>query len=92
MTEMAGKATRQKGTADAGPAQGVATEAARSPESGAGTAPEADVPFDTSKCADCGSTEVIYVTEDPAAEPRGYCATHLPANITPKMVEEQGRT
>lgn len=81
-----------KGATDAGPAQGVASEAARSPQSGADSAPEADQPRDTSVCGDCGSTEVVYVTEDPAAESVGYCAKHVPANVTAKMVEEQGRT
>lgn len=32
-------------------------------------------------CADCGSTEVVVTTDDPAAEPKSYCITHKPANV-----------
>ncbi len=82
-----------KGAQDAGPAQGLATEAARSPQSGADTTPPAaNEGRDTTVCGDCGSEKVVYVTEDPAAEAVGYCAAHVPANVTDKMVEAQGRS
>lgn len=80
-----------KGAGSAGPAQGVASEAARSPQSGDSAATQADDAPDTSTCADCGSSEVIYVTDDPATEDKGYCELHVPANVTKKQIEEQGR-
>lgn len=79
----------------AGRPEGVAGSTT-SPNAGSpDPAPEPDVQDDgpdLTHCADCGSEEVVYVTEDPAAEEKGYCKTHVPANVTPKMIEEQGRT
>lgn len=91
MSGLEGKAKQHREAADAGPAQGLATETPSSTAGGADTTAVADQTRDTSICGDCGSEEVIYVTKDPAAEEVGYCKTHLPANVTAKMVEEQGR-
>lgn len=85
-----------KGTNPAGRPEAVAAptsgEAPR-PTSVDDPAPQADdaTAPDHSKCADCGSTDVVYVTEDPAAESKAYCDNCKPANVTEKMVEEQGR-
>lgn len=51
-------------------------QGARRPEA---VAPEAASEAKT--CADCGSTEVVVTTSDPAAEPRDYCRVHAPANV-----------
>lgn len=79
----------------AGRGEGVAETTPPSTDEGAAdttTKPvdQDDASVDLTKCADCGSDKVVYVTEDPAAEQRGYCATHKPANVTDKMVQEQG--
>lgn len=83
-----------KGAPNAGPAQGVASEAARSPEGQPDptSAPNEPAQPEPKVCVDCGSDKVIYRTEDPAAESKMYCANCKPANVTDEMVEAQGRT
>lgn len=79
--------SKNRGAASAGPAEGVASEKARSASDT--DAAKAEDTADLTRCGDCGSEEIVYVTDDPAAQKVAYCATHKPANVTDKMVEEQ---
>lgn len=58
-----------------------------------GTAAEAsvEVGYGSKTCAgEPGCDEqVVYYTDGVATPKRGYCRKHLPANVTPEMLEEQ---